>query len=350
MKIAVILPKLVSQAPILVAKDLIDQIKNKVSLIDIYYFEGVDEVGFDCDCYKIPFLKPIDFDKYDIIHSHMMRPDLYIWKHRKHIKKAKCVSTLHNDIFKVLRSTYNFFTSFIAYKLWLRALRHQDCVVVLSENMKHQYSSRLNKSKMQAIYNGRKLSSRLIEQIDSDDDKIINKIKLKFKIIGVSARLNKIKGFSQLVESLVHLKDFSLVFVGDGDEKENLVSLATRLGVKDRCFFLGYRKDGYRYLAYFDVYAMTSYSEGFPLGLLEAGQFKLPVVCSNLPIFKELFNESEVAFFELDNIKSLAVAIGVLYKNRDAFSEKIFQKVTQDYSVENMAKKYLSLYEKMQIS
>ncbi|MCK8141457.1 glycosyltransferase family 4 protein [Flavobacterium sp. I-SCBP12n] len=347
MNIAVILPKLVSEAPVLVAKDLIEQIHDKVSLIDIYYFDGENEVGFQCNCYKVSFFEPFDFDKYDIIHTHTLKPDLYIWKHRRKIKNAKCISTIHNYV-KAFRSIFNLVTAFCVGKIWLLALRHQDAIVVLSENMKSEFSVNLDEKKMRVIYNGRRLSEDLLNvKFNNEDDKKIKVLRADFKIIGVSARLNKIKGFSQLIKALPNLKDYALIFIGDGEEKENLITLASELGVIDRCLFLGYRKNGYLYLPYFDIFAMTSFSEGFPLGLLEAGKFKLPVVCSDLPIFKELFDESEVVFFELNNIKSLEKSITLLYENRDFFSLNIFNKVSQNYTVENMAKNYLSLYNEL---
>lgn len=348
MKIAFILPKLVNQAPVLVVKDLIGQIHDKVSLIEIYYFEGKNEIGFECACHKISFFDKIDFDKYDIIHSHMLRPDLYIWHNKKYIKNAKCVSTLHNDIYKVLKDTYNVFVSFFVNKIWLFALRYQDAVVMLSQNMKKQYSRTLKENKLHVIYNGRSLNDRRLNaEIDAEDIERIKKLKSNYKIIGVSARLMKIKGFSQLVQVLPDLKEYALIFVGEGQEKENLIDLSLKLGVYERCLFLGYRKDGHRYLYFFDFYAMTSYSEGFPLGLLEAAQFKLPVVCSKLPIFKELFDETEVSYFELDDIKSLKEAILYLEKNKYSFLENFSRKVAEKYTVEMMSKNYLMLYNKM---
>ena len=345
MKIAFILPKLVNQAPVLVVKDLIDQIKDKVSLIEIYYFDGENELGFECACHKISFFDKIDFDKYDIIHSHMLRPDLYIWRNRKHIKKAKCVSTLHNDIYKVLRGSYSFLTSFFVDKLWIKALRYQDAVVMLSQNMKKHYSGTLKENRLHVIYNGRSVNQNAkVPDIDAADVEKIGQLKSQFKIIGASARLIKIKGFSQLIQALPNLKEYALVLVGDGPEKQELIDLAQKLGVYNRCLFLGYRHDGYRYLPYFDVYAMTSFSEGFPLGLLEAAQFKLPVLCSELPIFKELFDETEVTYFELNNRSSLETAITDLYENKAVFSKNIFKKVNDKYTVATMGANYMRLY------
>ena len=90
---------------------------------------------------------------------------------------------------------------------------------------------------------------------------------------------------------------------------------------------------------------MSSYSEGFPLGLLEAGLSRLPIVCSDIPIFNELFTEKEVCFFELDNARSLADAVRLCYDNKEELSSSIFDVIDKKYSVNKMADNYMKLYQ-----
>ena len=156
--------------------------------------------------------------------------------------------------------------------------------------------------------------------------------------------LTKRKGIHQTILALKHLPDYFFIIVGDGIELENLKSLAKRENVYDRCWFLGYKKNAISYLKYFDVYAATSYSEGFSLSLIEAGQCKLPTVCSNIAIFKEQYNENEVVFYELDNIASLSEAITKAFNNKQQYAENIYKRAINDYSIENMSNQYLKLY------
>ncbi|MNQ71416.1 Glycosyl transferases group 1 [compost metagenome] len=90
---------------------------------------------------------------------------------------------------------------------------------------------------------------------------------------------------------------------------------------------------------------MSSYSEGFPLGLLEAGLMKLPVVCSDIPIFRELFSEDEVCFYQLDNIKSLEKAISICVNNKNELAMSLNKKIVKKYSIDEMGKNYFQLYE-----
>ena len=283
--------------------------------------ERENTLSFPCNTYRISFFQKIDFNKYDVVHTNMLRPDLYIWYHRKKSDKCKFVSTLHQFIYQTLENTYNRFIAFIFEKVWINALKKQDEIVYLTHIMEHTYKNRIKKTS-KVIYNGRSFSEEIINAPVEEHSKLLA-IKKQFKIIGIHCIVTKIKGVHQTILALKHLPDYFFIIVGDGTELENLKSLAKRENVYDRCWFLGYKKNAISYLKYFNVYAATSYSEGFGLSLLEAGQCKLPTVCSNIAIFKELYNENEVVFYELDNIASLSEAIVNAFNNKQQYAENI---------------------------
>src|SRR4051794_40426911 len=102
-----------------------------------------------------------------------------------------------------------------------------------------------------------------------------------------------------------------------------LRQLAADVGVLSRCIFLGYQPNARDYLSFFDLFIIPSYSEGFPLGLLEAAQHHLPIVCSDIGIFKELFTQEEVSFFEVDNVQSLVKSILHAQQKQAELSENV---------------------------
>jgi glycosyltransferase involved in cell wall biosynthesis len=347
MKIAFILPKLVNKGPILVVKDLIEVLSNNVDLIDVFYFDEVCELELKCNCYRISFFSKLDFNKYDVVHSHMLRPDLFIWLNRnKNHSKVKFISTLHQNIFDNLKADYNGFVAYWAKKFWLRALRNFDYVVFLTKTMKLLYSDNFSNSntKLKVIYNGRSTSNFQIESIDENDLYLINKIKSSFKVIGSHCLVSKRKGLDQVLRALVNLPEFYFIHVGEGLEVENLKKLSNDLNVSDRCLFLGYHRNAQKYLDFFDIYLMSSHSEGFPLALLEAGIRKIPVVCTDIQIFRELFNENQVVFFELNSIKSLEIAIVYAFKNRLSLGINMASVINEKYSIKCMVDQYLDLY------
>jgi glycosyltransferase involved in cell wall biosynthesis len=345
MKIAVILPRLANQGPIIVAKDIVGLLLIEKDVnIDVYYFDELVELTFGCKAQKISFFNKINFNDYDVVHSHMLRSDAYVWFHRKKSDtKTLFISTLHQNIYDNLKGNYNSLIAIIFEKIWLKFLKRQDYVVTLTKVMQNTYLSKLDVS-LKTIYNGRNLTIYNNGIINNEDLIQINLLKNNYTILGTHCLLTKRKGIDQIIKSLVILKEYALILVGDGKEFDNLVNLAKELNVFERCIFLGYKIDATSYLKYFDIYVMSSYSEGFPLGLLEAGMSKLPVVCSDLPIFRELFSKKEVVFFELNNIKSFANSITFCQSNKDYFSNSIYETINIKYSNKIMASKYFDIY------
>lgn len=342
MKIAFILPSLSNKGPIIVAKDIIDNI-SRDNEIDVYYFDDICEININCNLIRISIFDKIDFDKYDVVHSHMLRPDFYVWFHKNKHQNTLFISTLHQNIYDNLKGNYNFFTAFIFEKIWLYFLIKQDIVVTLTNVMRNFYLKKSNLN-LQTIYNGRNINFSLIQKNSQSDNVFFEQIKTNYKVIGTHCLLTKRKGVHQIIKSLKELEDYALVIIGDGKEMVELKKLSEELNIVDRCFFLGYRSDAISLINFFDVYVMSSYSEGFPLGLLEAGLCKLPIVCSDIPIFRELFDEGTVSFFELNNTTSLTNSIKKCYDNREDYASKIFKVINDKYSLECMSSNYSKLY------
>ena len=274
----------------------------------------------------------------------MLRPDLYIWYHRKKTDKCKFVSTLHRIIYDNLKGNYNKLIAYIFKKIWVKTLNKQDFIVYLTHLMANTYKNRIHKP-YQVIYNGRAYQKEKIEAKVDEESQILD-IKKQFKVIGTHCLLTKRKGVHQTILALKHLPDYFFIVVGDGMELESLKNLARQENVYNRCLFLGYKKNAISYLKYFDVYVATSYSEGFSLSLIETGQCSLPTVCSNIEIFKEQYNETEVVFYEIDNIPSLADAIKKAYNHKEQYATNIYKRAIEDYSIEKMSTQYLELYSK----
>ena len=343
MKIAVILPSLLDTAPIKVAKDIVETLISQGCKVDVFYLREPVELIFNCSVRRIGIFEKIEFEKYDFIHSHMLRPDFYIWIHRKSIQ-CVCVSTLHNEIGKVLEDYYGFIRSKIFTPLWVMFLRSHDKVVCLSKVAQNQLERKYRIKRVTYIYNGRTVPQSFISKIDK---KILKAKAEQFILLGVIANISRIKGISQIIEVLDDLEEYCLVIIGSGPELEHLKLLAREKGLEDRCVFFGYKKNAFVFLEYIDVYMMTSYSEGFPLVLIEAAQYSKPTVCSNLPIFKEFFNKNQVSFFDLDNKASLIEAIKDAVDRKNILAENIYSAYVKKYTKDIMGENYYKLFKKL---
>ena len=99
-------------------------------------------------------------------------------------------------------------------------------------------------------------------------------------VVGAVGRLSHEKGLDTLLRAIESVPDCDLVIVGDGDERSNLVALAASLGIADRVRFAGWVEPPWVTHVSFDVLALPSHYEGFPLVLLEAMQAGIPVVAT----------------------------------------------------------------------
>lgn len=92
-----------------------------------------------------------------------------------------------------------------------------------------------------------------------------------------------------------HHSTAQLFIVGDGRDRRELETLATKLGLK-RCQFLGVQPDGYRFFQAADVGVMTSLFEGHPYALLEAMACGCPMVATAADGIPETIVEGETGF------------------------------------------------------
>lgn len=338
MKIAIILPNLSRNGPIFVAQELVCKLCNNVDLIDVYYFDDIVELSFNCNTKRISFWEKIDFDKYDIIHSHMLRPDLYIYFNRKLIKKAKTFTTLHQYNYEYLKNDYNIFLSFFVSLIWTKVLKSFDKVVTLTLHMNNYYSDKgiLNSN---YIYNGRNISS-----VDHYSSIFLKYLKTKYKILGTTGLLIKRKGIDQVINLLKYNLEYYLIIIGDGSDYESLLNLAVKLNVTDRCLFLGKKSNPFEFYVYFDLFVFPTRNEGMPMSLIEAAALNQTVVCSNIPVLKEIYSKDEVSFFELDNIDSLDKAVKYALNNTSTLSFNLNRKYNLTQTSELMASNYHNLY------
>jgi len=77
-------------------------------------------------------------------------------------------------------------------------------------------------------------------------------------------------------------QQLKLLIVGDGTERDKINSLIRELGLENHVILPGIQKDVFPWLFCMDVFSLSSFSEGTPMTLLEAGACGLPAVVTNV--------------------------------------------------------------------
>lgn len=114
--------------------------------------------------------------------------------------------------------------------------------------------------------------------------------------IGITKSLEKIYGINYLIEAFAELcredlgENLRLLIVGDGSERENLMSLCKEKGIESKVVFTGRVKNDEipKYLNEMDIVCFPSLSESFGVAAVEAGACKRPVLASNVGGLKEV--------------------------------------------------------------
>lgn len=97
-------------------------------------------------------------------------------------------------------------------------------------------------------------------------------------IVGTVAGLRPVKNLPRLVRVFAQgaPDDARLVILGEGPERTAIMAEAERLGVGARVILPGFVRDPVRAMANFDIFALSSDSEQFPISLVEAMACALP--------------------------------------------------------------------------
>lgn len=106
------------------------------------------------------------------------------------------------------------------------------------------------------------------------------------RVVGTVGRLNWAKDQASLVRAFKSLHDASpataLVLVGEGALRVGLEAEVATLGLTGAVHFLGDRPDVERLLRGFDLFALSSLTEGYSVALLEACAAGLPIIATDV--------------------------------------------------------------------
>ena len=246
----------------------------------------------------------INKNDFDVVHTHGARANLFLNMIHKKIK-AKWVVTVHSDPLKDFSERG--FIGDVFTKLNVHALKNADGIFAITQNFANLLVNQVKipRTKICVIYNG-----IFFHNNDAIPSKYAHPY---FNLINV-ARTEKIKGQDLLLKALkdTNNKNIHLHIVGDGEELSNLRALTRDLGIADQVIFHGFLShqeinELYRKM---DLAVLTSYSESFPLVLLEASDNLLPILSTDVGDIRKMIPDDQHGIVvEIGDQKGLAKKI-----------------------------------------
>ncbi len=174
-------------------------------------------------------------------------------------------------------------------------------------------------------------------------------------VIGAVGRLAPEKGFDLLIGACHTLiaggQDITLVIVGEGGERANLVSLARKLGIADRIHLVGWQADVRRYFEAMDIFCLSSHREGLPNVVLEAMALEVPVVATRVNGVPRLVQHGQNGLLvEPGDPQTLTAALGTLLTDsslRDRFRTMGRRTVETKYSFATRMNRLKQIYDEL---
>jgi len=168
---------------------------------------------------------------------------------------------------------------------------------------------------------------------------------------GMVARLDPIKDHATVIRGFVKvLASFpsaELHIIGDGRLKDNLIQLASELGITNSVKFHGDVKDVYTKLndLHIFVYATTP-QEGLGSAVAEAMANGLPCVLSDLPMLRELSPTNETAEWfrggDADDYANKLISLFGNFERRRTLAKAAFDHAQKNFGVQRFIEDYVN--------
>jgi len=263
------------------------QIADKAKLLALNYVDLVDHTMLDWGCIR-QLVKLVRQEKISLIHSHDDKTLLYSVILKYLIPGMRIMHTCHSHS-EYARETFRSSKAYWKFRLrkkiliWLMR-QHTPPELTISENTRQRLiRGGLKQKNVIVLYNG----------IDVEHWKRSNANPVLRKELGLSkddlligtvARITYDKDlptFFKVADKVTkQLPNVTFVIVGDGygDELQKAKNDVVTRGLENVVFFTGHRTDLLDIYSSFDLFLMTSHTEGLPNTALEAMALEVPVV------------------------------------------------------------------------
>lgn len=165
-------------------------------------------------------------------------------------------------------------------------------------------------------------------------------------LAGTLAGLRPVKNIPRLIRAIAPHRDrLQLVVVGEGPDRDVILAEAKAQGLDDICM-AGFMSEPWRFIGLFDIFALSSDSEQFPISLVEAMAAGLPVVSTDVGDVAQMVAPENRPFIVPDEA-GMSAALAMLAGDRELrmrLGEANRLRARRDFTEDAMAAAYTALY------
>jgi glycosyltransferase involved in cell wall biosynthesis len=175
------------------------------------------------------------------------------------------------------------------------------------------------------------------------------------RIVGAAGRLSPEKGYDILLDAAQRVltidPTIGFVLFGEGPRKPEIIEQIQQRGLVGSFILCGFRTDLDRFMPFFDLFVLPSYTEGMPNVILEAFAAGTPVVATAVGGTPELVEDGRSGFLvPPGDPESLGEKITEALASEDLLRDMGMQgreRVLQNHSFDTQADLYLGLFDQL---
>ena len=288
----------------------------------------------------------ISKNRYDLVHSHLFRADLYASLALLFFPGIKLVNSVHNP--------EDFYTRKLVSLAARFAAARQSRTVVISKAVEAHLARHLKipPLKMDLIYYGLKPKNKTGLDFRKEYG-----IPPEAPLVGTIGRLSRQKGHPVLIRAMTQVcrevPEARLIIVGHDDQglRPDLEASIRALGLEGRVILAGFRDEVPDIMATLDLFCLPSLWEGFGMVLIEAMAEARPIVASSVGSIPEVVEDGETGVLVPPGDEAaLAEAIINILKNLDlgeSLGRAGRQRLEREFTREAMVRATEQLYDSL---
>jgi glycosyltransferase involved in cell wall biosynthesis len=171
-------------------------------------------------------------------------------------------------------------------------------------------------------------------------------------VVGWVGRLIPVKGCDVFLRAVSRLRDPSIhaSIIGSGPEQGRLQALVAQHGLRDRVHFHGCREGAANLFRAFDVWVLSSRSEGTPMVLFEAMAAGVPIVASAVGGVGDAVSEAEACLVPPEDPDALAGCLQDIHSGRLRTQERVAAaraRLVEHHGTEQWVERYAEVYREL---